>query len=347
MMTTTRAFLISMGATIVACGGSAASGPATPGAAGAPSASPPAAGAATGAEVETAPQASAATPGPQPASSAPAEPPASEASAPATTAPPPPARCPEGMALVPGGEYQRVGSKAPEQLGDMCFDATETTVTDYTTCVEQGKCTTDGLDCSAQSTYGHEDKADHPIVCIEFEQAKAYCAFRGKRLPTVAEWEWAARGGEAGFPYPWGHQEPAEQVCWTGMRRQTETCAVGTFASGQSKDGIFNMGGNVLEFVTSEADEKSPVRIAKGGAWNGGDSALFKNTRIGGFKKEYRCGFLGVRCVQPAQPASSSSSSSSAATASQAPAARSETQPTAVETPAPPQTQPPQNAAGR
>ncbi len=227
---------------------------------------------------------------------------------------PPPPRCPEGMALVPGGEFQQSGRQAPVTIVDMCFDVLETTVTEYSACIDEGMCTKNGLDCSAQSTYGREGKAAHPIVCIDFDQASAYCASKGKRLPSVVEWEWAARGGDEGLTYPWGNEDPDEQVCWTGKKRQAETCPVGTFVAGKSKHGILNMGGNVLEFTTTEADERSPVRIAKGGAWNGGDPGLFKNSRLGGFKKEYRCGFLGVRCARVAAPAESSSASTSTPT---------------------------------
>jgi formylglycine-generating enzyme required for sulfatase activity len=208
------------------------------------------------------------------------------------------------MALVPGGSFQRAGTPAPKELVDLCVDVLETTVTEYEECVAAGRCTTDGVNCSAQSTWGKDGKESHPIVCLVFEQAEAYCSFRDKRLPSTEEWEWAARGGDEGRTYPWGNEEPGAQLCWTGKKRQSETCPVGSYPEGASKHGLANMGGNVLEFTTSDADPSSPVRIARGGAWNAGDPALIRNGRLGGFKLDYRCGFLGIRCAKPAAPAS-------------------------------------------
>ncbi len=187
-------------------------------------------------------------------------------------------------------------------MPDLCVDTLETTVTDYGQCVSAGACATTGLDCSAQATWNKPGKEQQPIVCIEYDQAATYCAHRGKRLPTVDEWEWVARGGEEARTYSWGGEPPNEQLCWTGKHRQTESCAVGTHPEDRAASGVLDLAGNVLEFVTTERDARSPLRIAKGGAWNGGDAALFTNTRLGGFRKEYRCGFLGVRCVQEATP---------------------------------------------
>ncbi len=213
-----------------------------------------------------------------------------------------PSRCPAGMVLVPGGKFKRTGGEAESVIPDLCVDVLETSAEEYKACVAAGKCTTSGLDCSAQATWNKADKANHPIVCVEFQQATAYCSHLGKRLPTTDEWEWVARGGNEARTYPWGNEEPNDQLCWTGKKAQTETCEVGSFPAGASKHGVKNMGGNVLEFTTTDADKFSPVRIARGGAWNGGDKALFRNSRLGGFKIDYRCGFLGIRCFMDAPP---------------------------------------------
>lgn len=224
------------------------------------------------------------------------------ASPPAASAPPP--KCPERTTYVAGGSYQRKGAKTEATIVDLCVDTLETTVDEYGECVRAGQCTTTGLDCSAQATWAKAGKEQQPIVCIDYDQASAYCAYRGKRLPTLEEWEWVARSGEEARTYPWGNEPPNDQLCWTGKRRQTESCVVGTHPADRTAAGALDMAGNVLEFVTTSRDPSSPVHIAKGGAWNGGDAALFTNGRLGGFRKEYRCGFLGVRCVAPqAEPA--------------------------------------------
>jgi formylglycine-generating enzyme len=247
---------------------------------------------------------------PPPSESSPATLPSDAAAAslatpsPGVPAPPrPPAapvRCPQGTALVPGGNFQRAGTSEPQALSDLCFDVLETTPPEYSECVTAGQCTATGLDCAAQSTYGKADKARHPMVCLRFEQAEAYCAFRGKRLPTTEEWEWAARGGAEGRTYPWGDAPPSEQLCWAGKRKQPESCEVGSHPEDRSVHGLLDLAGNVLEFTTTGADKTSKVRIARGGSWNVGAPELFRNARLGGFGLDYRCGFLGVRCVLPA-----------------------------------------------
>lgn len=222
------------------------------------------------------------------------------ATAPAASANVAPAtKCGEGANFVSGGTYQRTGTKRDTTIPDLCVDTLETTVTAYGECVTAGKCTTTGLDCSAQATWAKSGKEQQPVVCIDYDQAAAYCEFRGKRLPTIEEWEWVARGGDEARTYTWGNEAPDEQLCWTGKHRQTESCPVGVHPADKSAAGVYDLAGNVLEFVTTERDARSPIRIAKGGAWNGGDAALFTNGRLGGFRKEYRCGFLGVRCVAP------------------------------------------------
>jgi len=100
-----------------------------------------------------------------------------------------------------------------------------------------------------------EDRMDHPVVQIAWEDAAAYAAWAGKRLPTEAEWEFAARGGLEGARYAWGNEERPEGNImvnrWDGdfpYRNTAEdgfvgTSPVGTFpANGY---GLYDMGGNV------------------------------------------------------------------------------------------------------
>ncbi|HET9931477.1 MAG TPA: SUMF1/EgtB/PvdO family nonheme iron enzyme [Polyangiaceae bacterium] len=202
-----------------------------------------------------------------------------------------------------GGTFQRAHTPKPKDIPDLCFDVTEATAAEYDECVKAGACTKDGVDCASQSTYGKADKAKLPMVCVEFSQAERYCAFRGKRLPTTDEWEWAARGGSEGRTYPWGNDKPATQLCWAGKQKQLEACEVGSHPLDKSRDGLLDMAGNVLEFTTTENDAAAAVRIARGGSWNSGAAELFRVSRLGAFGPSYRCGFLGIRCVEPASPA--------------------------------------------
>ena len=205
------------------------------------------------------------------------------------------------MALVPGGEYKPSTSKKSVSVASLCVDVTETTAQGYAECVQGGACKTDNVSCGAESTYGKADKATHPMVCVDFSQASAYCAFRGKRLPKTEEWEWAARGTTEARQYPWGAEAPAAQLCWTGKQKQKDSCDVGSFPAGDTPQGLKDLAGNVLEFTTTDLDAKSTVRIARGGSWRDGVPELVRVSRVGGFGLSYRCTYLGIRCVSEAK----------------------------------------------
>lgn len=211
--------------------------------------------------------------------------------------------CTEGSVLVPGGTFTTSGMKVEAKIGPLCVDVNETTAASYAECVTAGACNATGLDCAEQSTYGKADRLSHPIVCVTFEQAQAYCSYKNKRLPRTEEWEWIARGAEEGRKFPWGDAAPTEQLCWSGKKAQPLSCPVGSYSAGDSPQGIHDLAGNVLEFTTTAQDPKSKVRIARGGSWRDGAVELVRVSRVGGFEQSYRCGFLGIRCVQDAPTA--------------------------------------------
>lgn len=96
-----------------------------------------------------------------------------------------------------------------------------------------------------------EEDADHPRACITWYEAEAYAAWRGGRLPTEAEWEFAARGPES-FVYPWGDTWDSDLA---NIVDSTGTVAVGSYPGGGSWVGAADMSGNVMEWV---ADWWSP-----------------------------------------------------------------------------------------
>ena len=108
--------------------------------------------------------------------------------------------CPSGMKYIAGGRF------GGEEMQAFCMDTTEVTVAAYKRCVdrERGPCTEPrtGVYCN----YGNEERGRHPVNCVNWEEARMYCAKAGKRLPSEREWEWAARGREEGRTYPWGEE---------------------------------------------------------------------------------------------------------------------------------------------
>jgi len=198
------------------------------------------------------------------------------ASASASAAPSAPT-CKEGSVLVPKGTYTR-GDRGPTvkpaavTIEAFCMDKTEVTTEAYAACVVSGKCT--GADkggfCNRDSS-----RTDHPINCVDWHQAKAYCEAREQRLPTEDEWEYGARGTD-GRSFPWGSAKPTNQLCWS--RKGVATCAVGSFPAGNSPFGLQDMAGNVLEWTSTEWAANSKIYINRGGHWELDDEWSIRST---------------------------------------------------------------------
>jgi len=181
---------------------------------------------------------------------------------------------PPGMVKVPAGTF--VMGKDSDRKSErpahrvtitraFYIDRTEVTAEAYAACVEAGACERRTVHVKKQShgAWGcnnEKDRGKHPANCVDRNQAAAYCAFVKKRLPTEAEWEYAARGTD-GREYPWGNTPPttcavavlAGATGGCGERRGTS--AVGTATEGASAFGALDMGGNVWEWV---ADDYAP-----------------------------------------------------------------------------------------
>jgi formylglycine-generating enzyme required for sulfatase activity len=91
------------------------------------------------------------------------------------------------------------------------------------------------------------DQPDLPASLVSWEEAAAYCQAQSKRLPTEAEWECAARGGEDRL-YPWGHTAPTAQLVRFGGQ-SGEPAAVDAMPQGASPQGVYHLAGNVAEWV--------------------------------------------------------------------------------------------------
>jgi hypothetical protein len=177
------------------------------------------------------------------------------------------------MRPLAGGRFTLADGSEVAEVGALCLDVAEVTAAAYAACVQRGACEESGLRCGKAATYGNKAKAGHPVNCVTWNDADRYCRAQGKRLPSEAEWEWAARGRLRAFAYPWGSGPPADRACWDGQGStlgkggRNETCPVGAFPGGDSPDGIHDLGGNVREWTSSRVGRD---RVVRGGSW--GDS---------------------------------------------------------------------------
>jgi formylglycine-generating enzyme required for sulfatase activity len=167
---------------------------------------------------------------------------------------------PEDMLEVPGGQFTMgadgIGERDEQpahkvMVASFLLDITEVTNAKYEACVQAKACKPYREDV-AKSMKAGDDKRfrgpEQPVVGVSWFDAKAYCEWRGKRLPREAEWERAARGD--GRQYPWGDEAPDSKRhgCFSGCGGGT-TMPVGSFPEAKGPYGHLDLAGNVWEWV--------------------------------------------------------------------------------------------------
>ena len=161
------------------------------------------------------------------------------------------------MVLVPRGKFilgSNIGNFTEQPVHEVELDAFymdiyEVTNSAYKACVDAGECTPPGLNALGgflTSYYDDPQYSEYPVVYVNWFQARSYCAWRGAQLPTEAQWEKAARGTD-GLTYPWGPYITCNRANYGGCVNLTS--AVGSFPEGASPYGVYDLAGNVWEWV--------------------------------------------------------------------------------------------------
>ena len=207
------------------------------------------------------------------------------------------------MELIPASTFV-MGSKSNYSdenpmhavyLDEYYIDLYEVTNAEYTECVSDERCNTpSSLESLTRiSYYGNPKYDDYPVINVNWNDASDYCDWAGKRLPTEAEWEKAARGTD-GSTYPWGDEFDCQKgnfhdetnvddslaLITEGCDGFVDTSLVGSFPEGASPYGVYDMAGNVWEWVSSlyqeypyevgtSRDEPNVygMRVVRGGSW--------------------------------------------------------------------------------
>jgi len=203
------------------------------------------------------------------------------------------------MVLVPAGNFY-MGNKSDASgelpinvinLNDFYIDRYEVTIQQYKQCVEAQGCKLP----TNQRAYFDTRLRNHPVTYVDWDMAGAFCAWRGARLPTDAEWEKASRGNEEPYNYPWGDAFDGtivnfcDEKCSIVAAKNTNyfdgyenTAPVGSYEGGVSPYGLYDMAGNIAEWVNDWYDagyylapptqepsgpETGTLHVLRGGSW--------------------------------------------------------------------------------
>ena len=239
---------------------------------------------------------------------------------------------PGEMVEIPGGTFMmgcdpdnNAGSICPEAelpahevtLSSFLIDRYEVTNGQYKECVEAGVCKAPRSDSSRTrgDYFTNPDYELYPVINVSYNDATTYCEWKGLRLPTEAEWEYAARSSDAN-PFPWGNHNPDCTFANSLNNLNASPCvgdttAVGSYPQGASAFEVLDMAGNVWEWVSdyfsadyyANSQIENPLgatigteRVVRGGGWFNNRTFLRSSSR--GYDLPFYSGSdLGFRCA--------------------------------------------------
>jgi len=188
------------------------------------------------------------------------------------------------------------------------IDKYEVTNEKYIKCVEAGVCAPPNVKSSntRKLYYGNNQFKNYPVLYVSWEDAKKYCEWAGKRLPTEAEWEFASRGGDKSQVFPWGNH--ADQL--KANYNSNDTVETGSYSP--NNYGLYDMSGNVWEWVddwydanyykdSPSSDPKGPShgidKVVRGGSWYGESINIRVANRLK-FPPDIKSHLIGFRCAK-------------------------------------------------